>query len=302
MIPRSFPALGDRGGGARHRPADRRPDRAAPPGGPSAGHPLPAFLRARRLRSGLSQEGLAWRLDVSTRTVSNWERGQHGVDPRRVADLAAALALTREEERELAGLAGSRTPAARPAPAPETPHPGDPAGFAREWHRGFRDVGMPAYLRDPAWRLLACNAAYTRLFSGVARVPEAIPRENLARFICLHPDAPRLLADWYEGWLVPLLCEISDDLRAAPPRSPLYALLKAVLARPEIARAWRTEVPARAAARIRSAAAPEPAAPRHIVHPDPAVGRAAVHVSSMVPQGLDGHRSVFWRLQSLEAP
>ncbi|CCB71932.1 helix-turn-helix domain-containing protein [Streptantibioticus cattleyicolor] len=257
--------------------------------------PLSRFLRTHRRRAGLTQETLARRLDVSTRTVSNWERGRHGVDPDRVADLGHALGLTPDEHdrlRLLVPAAPDRAADPGPGPVRPVPPPHLVARFTDEWRRGFHDVAMPAYLRDPAWHILACNPAFTSAFATAAAMPHAMPWENFARFVCLHPDAPRVLHDWYDGWLVPVLGEIADGLRTGTDQAAPRRLLAELTGRPAVARAWT-----RVAAAARRAAPPPR---RPLSHPDPRVGNVLVHVSSMEPEGLHGYRSVFWRLEPRE--
>ncbi len=287
--------------GAGGGPLPVRPVRIRPrDGGRSAdgegatGESLPAFLRALRHRTGMSQEKLAWRLDVSTRTVSNWERGHHRVDPGRLDDIADALQLAPDEHRELARLAAAGGPAAeRTSRLP--PRPGLLADYAGEWHRSFRDLRMPAFVRDASWDVLVCNPAFDAVFSAVGARPGVMPRENFARFVALHPEARRTLEDWHDSWLLPILCDIADGLRSAAAGSPLHGLVGALTARRCVARAWADEVPVRLARRAEGAVLPA-AARRPLRHPDPAVGRVVAHISAMEPEGLPGYRSVFWRL------
>jgi transcriptional regulator with XRE-family HTH domain len=58
-------------------------------------------LRELRLRQGLTQEGLARRIDVSTNTIRHWERGDRTMNADRFVRLAQALDVTLYE---LAGI------------------------------------------------------------------------------------------------------------------------------------------------------------------------------------------------------
>src|SRR5829696_1905811 len=83
---------------------------------------LAAYVRARRVRAGLSQEALAERAGLTIDTVGRLERGlRRRLFPQTVRALADALDLRDAERDTLTALASGRVDAAGPSSVPATP-------------------------------------------------------------------------------------------------------------------------------------------------------------------------------------
>src|SRR5258708_28139383 len=84
-----------------------------------------ALLKRYRLAAGLSQEGLAARASLSARTISDLERGVHGIPHAdTLAFLSSALSLSAQQHALLLGAARPELAASLEAPfSPGFPFP-----------------------------------------------------------------------------------------------------------------------------------------------------------------------------------
>lgn len=91
---------------------------------------FPAWLKRRRLESGLTQEELAERVGYAAQTVTKIEGGQRRPSPRLALRLAEALRLPPEEHPAWMAAACGIAPAASPVLSPAAPSQTGPAAQA----------------------------------------------------------------------------------------------------------------------------------------------------------------------------
>jgi transcriptional regulator with XRE-family HTH domain len=169
---------------------------------PSARRELAEFLRSRRRQvdphqaglssggarrtPGLRREEVALLSGVSHTWYTWLEQGRDIRPSRQVVEALARTLRMSPAEREyvlrLAGHGGT---------APETAAQGMPAHVQR-----LVDAlgSSPAYVITASWSIVGWNAAYERLYPGVAAVPAA--DRNLLWLVFTDPAVRALLGDW----------------------------------------------------------------------------------------------------------
>ncbi|MEV5279677.1 helix-turn-helix domain-containing protein [Streptomyces sp. NPDC006692] len=161
-------------------------------------------MNARDAR-GMGQEETALELGMSDRQYRVWESARQAIPRTRLDDLAQALHLDEVGRRQLYRLTGHLVPL-----------PGALSGNARllELTERWANVHIhrqsdPACLTDGAWNVVAANDAYFRTFEAVS--PHALnhPTVNTLRWTLFHPDAPHMLGDWRESWMLPSLSQFA---------------------------------------------------------------------------------------------
>ncbi len=170
----------------------------------TSGNPLGAFLQDRRAKldparvglplgrrrtRGLRREEVALRAGVSVTWYTFLEQGRGGRPSADVLDrLAAALALSDAERQHLYLLAQNRPP----QPEFRSIHVVSPATRrlldALEW--------CPAYLRTPAWDVLAWNTAAIAVFGDYTGTPKH--ERNLLTMHFLEPRLRDRNPQWAE--------------------------------------------------------------------------------------------------------
>jgi transcriptional regulator with XRE-family HTH domain len=191
-------------------------------------HPVGDLLRDWRQRRRMSQLDLACEADISTKHLSFLETGRSVPSRDMVLHLAERLEVPLRERNVLLVAAGY-------APVfPERPLQ-DPALQAARKAVDLVLAGhepYPALAVDRHWRLIAANAAVTRLIAG-ADAKLLAPPVNVLR-LSLHPQgmAPRI-ANYHE-WRTHLLVRLRRqiDLTADPVLTQLLAELNGYPAPP----------------------------------------------------------------------
>jgi transcriptional regulator with XRE-family HTH domain len=174
---------------------------------PGSGSALGRFLRARREEitpaevgltagpgirrtPGLRREELATLAGVSIDYYTRLERGKETRPSPQVVDaLARALKLGEHEHEHLRDLAASA--ARRSSDAPKAPSRTLPPGIAQILERLRPN---PAYVMSRNMDVLAANPGGLRLLPGIEAWPAN--KQNVARYMFLHPDAKAFFADW----------------------------------------------------------------------------------------------------------
>ncbi|WP_250002147.1 helix-turn-helix transcriptional regulator [Actinoplanes sp. M2I2] len=167
------------------------------------GNSLGAFLRSRRERldtagldlpgsarrrtPGLRREEVAQRAGLSVEWYTRLEQGRGGAPSAQVIDsVADALLLSPAEREHVFLLAHGRRPA-----APATAEPGLDPRFSRVLS-GF-PYG-PAYIKTPAWDIIAWNRAAQLVLSDYATLPPG--ERNVLRLLFFDTAARTLLTRW----------------------------------------------------------------------------------------------------------
>lgn len=149
---------------------------------------LGGFVRAARLRAGMSGKELADRLGYSLAWVYKVEKGRAQPSLRLLSEMPAALGLSSWETRYLYVLGGRMTPI---------------AGLEDESVQSYLDALLPnpaAWLTS-AWTAKEYNAEFGRIFKGIALVP------NLIHWHFASVKARDVIVDWTAtsewcvGWL-----------------------------------------------------------------------------------------------------
>jgi transcriptional regulator with XRE-family HTH domain len=170
---------------------------------PATGMTLGGFLRDRRARlapasaalsrrrtPGLRREEVAARADVSVTWYTWLEQGRGGPPSDDVLErLSGALELDAAGREILFLLAQQRPPPLKPATC---------APIAPALQRVLDSLSpSPAFLRTPAWDVLAWNDAATAVLANYAELPFR-DRNGLRRLFC-DPDVRATLPDWEDN-------------------------------------------------------------------------------------------------------
>jgi transcriptional regulator with XRE-family HTH domain len=192
---------------------------------------LPAGLGPRRT-PGLRREELAAVAGLSIDYYIRLEQGKETNPSGPILDgLARALQLNEEEQSHLYALANQVAGRlARPPSGSSVVRPG-----IRQLLETLRPY--PAYVLSRTSDILAVNPEGLALFHGMAEWPAE--RRNTIRYICLHPAARELLADWDNT-----AAQSAAHLRALEADYPGDPALRALIAElragsPEFARLWQ---------------------------------------------------------------
>ena len=170
---------------------------------PAAGLTLGGFLRDRRARlapepgahsrrrtPGLRREEVATRADVSVTWYTWLEQGRGGPPSDDVLErLTGALELDAAGREILFLLAQQRPPPLKPAPS---------APVAPALQRVLDSLSpSPAFLRTPAWDVLAWNDAATAVLANYAEL--SFRDRNGLRRLFGDPDVRATLPDWEDN-------------------------------------------------------------------------------------------------------
>lgn len=207
------PSALDLGGFLRDRRARLRPG----PGAPS-----------RRRTPGLRREEVATRAGVSVTWYTWLEQGRGGPPSDEVLErLARALELDAAGREVLFLLAQQRPPPRRPA-APPAVAPALQRVLDAMPH-------SPAYVKTPAWDIVAWNAAAAMVLGNYAALPSS--ERNVLRRVFLDPSVRTSLVDWEENARFVLAAFRVDLVRAGG--SPEVAAIVAELqASADFRRLW----------------------------------------------------------------
>lgn len=208
-------------------------------------HELADFLRTRRKRlspvevglpdtgrrrtPGLRREEVAALAGVGLSWYTWFEQGRDiGVSAAFVENVARALRLDEVERRHLFVLARLDKAARQPGPKRTVP---------RSLQRMLDGMaGMPAYVRNLHWDLVAWNAEADRVFD-ISRLPE--DRRNILWMAFADPGTRRKFVQWEER--APLMLAKFRRDYAKAPEDPVMVDLVASLQRvsPEFKDWWR---------------------------------------------------------------
>ena len=186
---------------------------------------LGGLLRRHRGAASLTQEELAERAGISSRTVSDVERGlRDGVFRDTAARLAVALGLAGDERTRFEAVArGRRGRPAEPAQAAWKPAAAPPVPLTRLIGREQELAAILARLRDPQARLLTLTG-----MGGIGKTRLALAASTAAGGD--FPDGVCFvsLAQTRDPLLVAAL--VAQALGVNPARDPVADLIKAHLA------------------------------------------------------------------------
>ncbi|MDA1362995.1 helix-turn-helix transcriptional regulator [Glycomyces luteolus] len=216
---------------------------------PGAASALGRFLRARREEitpaevgltagpgirrtPGLRREELATLAGVSIDYYTRLERGKETRPSPQVVDaLARALKLGETEHEHLRDLATSA--ARRSSDAPKAPNRTLPPGIAQILERLRPN---PAYVMSRNMDVLAANPGGLRLLPGIEDWPAN--KQNVARYMFLHPDAKAFFADW-ENQVRGCVASLRALAGTEPDAPDLQALVGELLVKSqEFAKLW----------------------------------------------------------------
>ncbi|WP_327411338.1 helix-turn-helix transcriptional regulator (plasmid) [Streptomyces sp. NBC_01281] len=175
---------------------------------------LHAFLRGRREHLDLSQEVVAERLGISTRSYWSWERGRvKEWTDQKLHALATALEMSPFQTERLFWCAAGRAPQLPGTGTPVQPSSRDTAAtaFLDDYRTMMNALALPTFVIDRQWDIKMANTAYRDLFSEVRPHPTAMPSDNFLRFGLFHPDAQTVLVD-HATWQMAMLAQLSSSL------------------------------------------------------------------------------------------
>jgi len=79
----------------------------------------------------------------------------------------------------------------------------------------------PTVLVDGCWNVEHFNQAWATAFERVRWHPRDHPLVNPMRFALFHPEAPQIIVNWKDGWLITLLCQFAYQYYANPDNAEL---------------------------------------------------------------------------------
>lgn len=82
----------------------------------------------------------------------------------------------------------------------------------------------PTALMDGCWNVEHFNAAWADLFEAVRPHPYDHPLVNPLRFCLFHPEAPQILLNWHESWLITTLSQFAYQYLANPDNAELQEI------------------------------------------------------------------------------
>ncbi|MEU4929372.1 helix-turn-helix domain-containing protein [Streptomyces yokosukanensis] len=175
--------------------------------------------RGRR-SPGLSQAQVAQALFVSERTYAQLERGEMPSATAEFLDsVARVLRMAEPERTALYVYALGHKP-----PFPMDLRAGTSVDAA--WRTAIGTVsGLPCYVNDVAWNLLAWNDDFVRLFPRKADAEPRLPERNLIRWMLLREEArEHHLVDWEGRWAGPVAAQLRAAVAAHPDNQDLRQL------------------------------------------------------------------------------
>ncbi|MGW6203697.1 MmyB family transcriptional regulator [Streptomyces sp. NPDC055089] len=246
---------------------------------------LQDFLKGRRDHLKLSQDDVAARLDISTRSYGSWERGRvtQWTDEK-LYDLAEALKMSEYQITRLFLYAVGRAP----QPDMRTSHneSQDPAitAFLGDYTVMLDALSLPTLVIDQRWDVRMANKAYRDLFRGVHAHPTAMPSRNFLRFGLFHPDAPSIFVDHLK-WQLAMLAQLSSSLERHSDDNGLQAIRRDVYRHPALLDAYLTDMPNWVLGSGADLVHNEGAV-RELRHPDPNVGLQGCRLVEETPRSL----------------
>jgi transcriptional regulator with XRE-family HTH domain len=245
------------------------------------------FLKGRRDHLRLSQEAVAGRLNISSRSYGNWERGKvrEWTDEKLYA-LAEALEMSAYQTNRLFLYAVGR--AAQPdrravIRRTESDAPAA-AAFLGDYAAMMNALALPTFVIDRRGDVKMSNNAYQDLFCEVRPHPTAMPSSNFLRFGLFHPDAPTVLADHLE-WQLAILAQLSSSLERHDDDTGLQAIRRDVYLHPALRNAYVNDMPDWVLGSGTDLVHHESAV-RKLRHPDPIVGLQRCRLVEETPRPL----------------
>jgi transcriptional regulator with XRE-family HTH domain len=242
---------------------------------------LPEFLRDRRERlqpqatgrrrtPGLRREEVAARAGVSVTWYTWLEQGRGGMPSEDVLErLARALELDDVNREVLFLLAQDRPPPRRPAP---------PATVTPSLQCVLDNLAVPAFVKTPAFQVVAWNRAAVAVFGDYAAVPER--DRNLLRRVFQPGSEDRV--HQVEDVRRTCLASFRVDIARAGPSVEATALIDELMATsPEFRRMW-DEGEVRSHSQVR----------KQLVRPG--VGELVLESSVFHVEGSDGLSMFVW--------
>ncbi|MFC8021035.1 MmyB family transcriptional regulator [[Kitasatospora] papulosa] len=246
---------------------------------------LQDFLKGRRDHLELSQEDVAERLDISTRTYGSWERGRvtQWADEK-LYDLAEALEMSEYQVTRLFLYAVGRAP--QPDLRADRTGSQDPGvtAFLDDYGSMLNALSLPTFVIDRRWDVKMANRAYHDLFCDVRAHPTAMPSRNFLRFGLFHPDAPSIFVDHLK-WQLAMLAQLSSSLERNSEDNELRSIRRDVYRHPALLDAYLTDMPTWVLGSGADLVHHEGAV-RELRHPDPHVGLQGCRLVEESPRSL----------------
>ncbi|MGC5263945.1 helix-turn-helix domain-containing protein [Streptomyces cyaneofuscatus] len=246
---------------------------------------LQHFLKGRRDHLELSQEDVAERLDISTRSYGSWERGRvtQWTDEK-LYDLAEALEMSEYQVTRLFLYAVGRAPQPDLRARRNESQDPDVAAFLGDYTVMLDALSLPTLVIDQRWDVKMANKAYRDLFRGVHAHPTAMPSRNFLRFGLFHPDAPSIFVDHLK-WQLAMLAQLSSSLERHSDDNGLQAIRRDVYRHPALLDAYLTDMPNWVLGSGADLVHHEGAV-RELRHPDPRVGLQGCRLVEETPRSL----------------
>lgn len=185
---------------------------------------------SRRRTPGLRREEVAHRAHVSATWYTWLEQGRGGAPSAATLDrIAGALLLTDVEREHLFLLGLGRPPEVRY-------HPSE--GITPRLQRVLDALTYsPAFVKTPAWDVVAWNRAASVVFTDYSAIPAA--RRNILRLFFLEPRVRRMQADWESIARFVVAAFRTDVVRAGASRQVESLVDELSRRSPEFAVMWR---------------------------------------------------------------
>lgn len=246
---------------------------------------LQNFLKGRRDHLGVSQEDVAERLNISSRSYGSWERGRvtQWTDAK-LYDLAEALEMSEYQVDRLFSYAVDRAP--QPDLRARRTESQDPsiAAFLGDYTVMLDALSLPTFVIDQRWDVKMANKAYRDLFRDVRAHPTALPHNNFLRFGLFHPDAPSIFVDHLK-WQLAMLAQLSSSLERHSEDNGLQAIRRDVYRHPALLDAYLTDMPNWVLGSGADLVHHEGAV-RELRHPDPHIGLQGCRLVEETPRSL----------------
>ncbi|MFD5317561.1 hypothetical protein [Streptomyces sp. NPDC127098] len=99
------------------------------------------------------------------------------------------------------------------------------------------------YVMDSEWNVMAYNEKFEELYGWACTGSGNDPTVNMVRFVLFHELAPRVLANWYEDWLLAALIFFNIAARHAPDNLAYLEIRRDMERYPTVLRAQTVDVP-----------------------------------------------------------
>ncbi len=188
----------------------------------------------RRVRNK-SQLTLALEAGVSARHLGFLEIGRANPSREMVLLLAGVLDVPLRERNALL-LAAGFAPIYRETglDAPEMEHARKAVGLILKHHEPY-----PAVVMDRHWNILVSNSAAERFFAQLVTLPSSGPPANIVRLMFDPAGLRPFVANW-ESVAETLIRRIHREALGGVADAGTVALLKEVLAYPDVPKRWRS--------------------------------------------------------------